>query len=138
MLRNVYEQEEEIDDDFEFNCSFCEKIKIWFLEWKASEINSITLSIRDPILRSKFAKVELLAVKRRWEIATIVFTVLAIITLLLNWGAKDQGKAIELIFNIGDVWVLMILFSIFGRIWPPVHNYSVFVLIIVRAAWIII
>ena len=89
MLRNVYEQEEEIDDDFEFNCSFCEKIKIWFLEWKASEINSITLSIRDPILRSKFAKVELLAVKRRWEIATIVFTVLAIITLLLNWGAKD-------------------------------------------------
>ena len=51
MLRNVYEQEEEIDDEFEFNCSFCEKIKIWFLEWKASEINSITLSIRDPILR---------------------------------------------------------------------------------------
>lgn len=76
--------------------------------------------------------------KRRWEIATIVFTVLAIITLLLNWGAKDQGKAIELIFNIGDVWIMMILFSIFGRIWPPVHNYSLFVLLIVRAAWIII
>ena len=39
MLTNAYEEEEE----FELNCSLCEKIKSWFHQWKASEINSITL-----------------------------------------------------------------------------------------------
>ena len=29
MLNNAYEEEEE----FEFNCSLCEKIKLWFHQW---------------------------------------------------------------------------------------------------------
>ena len=76
-----------------------------------------------------------MAVKRRWEIATIVFTVLAIITIILNWSGKD--KIVSLLLSIGDVWVVMILFSIIGRFCLPVHNYSLIVCMVVRGAWVI-
>ena len=98
MLNNVYDDGEE---DFEFNCSLCEKIKLWFHQWKTSEINSITLTIRDPVLHKKFSKVELLAVKRRWEISTICFTVLAIVTTILNWSSKN--KLFSFLLSIGDL-----------------------------------
>ena len=76
-----------------------------------------------------------MAVKRRWEIATIVFTVMAIITIILNWSGKD--KIVSLLLSIGDVWVVMILFSIIGRFCLPVHNYSLIVCMVVRGAWVI-
>ena len=76
-----------------------------------------------------------MVVKRRWEISTIVFTVLAIITIILNWSGKD--KIVSLLLSIGDVWVVMILFSIIGRFCLPVHNYSLIVCMVVRGAWVI-
>ena len=77
-----------------------------------------------------------MAVKRRWEISTIVFTVLAIITIILNWGGKD--KIISLLLSVGDVWIVMILFSVIGRFCQPVHNYSLIVCMVVRGAWVIV
>ena len=78
-----------------------------------------------------------MAVKRRWEISTIVFTVLAIITIILNWGG-GKDKIISLLLGVGDIWVVMILFSVIGRFCQPVHNYSLIVCMVVRGAWVIL
>ena len=100
-----------------------------------NEINSITLTIRNDVLRQKFAEVELEAVKRRWEIVTIVYTVLIILYSALNWN--DLDSLVVFYSNISDCYIVFCFFSLLGRYCQKVHNYSLLVLIIARAAWLI-
>ena len=99
-----------------------------------NEINSITLTIRNDVLRQKFAEVELEAVKRRWEIVTIVYTVLIILYSALNWN--DLDSLVVIYSNVSDCYIVFCLFSLLGRYCQKVHNYSLLVLIIARAAWL--
>lgn len=123
------------EENFEIKCSLCEKAKLWYKQWKASEINSISLTIRDRALQNKFINVELLAVKQRWEISTVVFTVVLVIYCGLNWNEKHD--ILSFFVSVGDLFITLVLFSIIGIYCPKVHRVSVFALILVRSAYIL-
>ena len=45
---------------------------------------------------------------------------------------------INFILEVGDCWVVFVLFAIIGRKWAKVHHFSLIALIIVRAAFTIV
>jgi len=40
--------------------------------------------------------------------------------------------------GIGDIYAVLVIFTIIGRLYAKVHKISVIVMIMVRAAWIIL
>ena len=101
---------------------------------KITDINLVTLRIRDKALEEKFVQEELKAVKHRWETCTIIFIVMFIFTLMVQWNDKDKLK--EFLFNITDAFLVFCLMCLLGRFWLKVHHASLVVLILVRVGWL--
>ena len=127
-----YSEDEEIDCNNYF-CGICEKVSLWWRNSKQSEVNVLTLEIRDKELRQKFEQGELMAVKRRFEISTAIYTVLIIIAVLMNWGNTD--RLIVFFAQIGDTYAVLIIFTLLGRKWINVHHYCLLAIILTRAGW---
>ena len=89
-------------------------------------------------MRQKFANDELQFVKKRWELCTLIYSILTIFLLLFYWTGGDSGKIIETLLAIGDVFFVLVIFSILGRKWIRVHHYSLPAIVLVRCATAII
>lgn len=74
--------------------------------------------------------------KTRWDVVTIIFTVLLVINTFLNWG--NENDIVTFFMGIGDLFVVLVIFSVIGIFCPGVHRFSVLVLILARSAWIIL
>ena len=96
------------------------------------------MKIRDGVLRKQFASNELVAVKRRWELCTIIYTIAFALALLMYWQRDSPDQMIKFILEVSDCWIVFVLFAIIGRKWAKVHHFSLMILIIVRAAFTIV
>ena len=97
------------------------------------DVNMVDLKIRDNVLRKKFSDEELLAVKYRWEVSTIVFISLFVLNLLAQWNDKEKLKVS--LFSIADLLLVFCFMGLLGRFLPKVHHASLIVLVMVRAGW---
>lgn len=93
----------------------------------------LTLDIRNKELRQKFYRGELEAVKYRWEVCTVIYAILTIISALFNWG--DMDALLVLVCQIGDNLVVLLLFSMLGRTWITAHHFSLIAMILTRCCW---
>ena len=67
----------------DMSCGIANLISNWWQTQKLLKYQFITLNIRDEVLNKQFASDELVHVKRRWELCTIIYTVALVLTGLL-------------------------------------------------------
>lgn len=97
------------------------------------DISIFTLAIKDSQLREEFSKLELMQVKRRWEIVTVILIMSTLLALIL---VKDDVEAmIGLILTLADVLTICVLMSILGRVKLEFHHASLPLIIFTRCVW---
>ena len=84
-------------------------------------------------MREKFWNLELLAVKRRWELVTIIYAIVMVLYTLTLIG--DYKAMAEVWNSSGDNFVVLIVFSILGLKWASVHHYSLVAICVARTIW---
>ena len=95
-----------------------------------SEVNPITLRIKDQALREEFEAQQLRLVQKRWNILTVIFIASATFAGLTS--INDGNAIISFLLNTGDCAIVGILMCFLGLRWRQVHNYSLIVLILVH------
>ena len=81
-------------------------------------------------MREKFSQGELLQVKRRWEICTIIYIFVMLAGTVTSIG--DTQALIEYWNSSGDLVPVLIIFSLIGRKCPKVHHFSIAALCLMR------
>lgn len=135
---NVEREDTQEDQECaELSCAGCfNRLCIWWMSMKEKPVNPFTLRIRDKELREKFWKIELLQVKKRFELCSIIYIVMMTIGSIAD---MNDPEALAELWNIsGDTIAILIIFSIIGFKWPYVHHYSLVALCVARAAWALI
>ena len=95
-----------------------------------SDVNPITLRIKDKALREEFEEQQLLCVQKRWNILTLVFIAAATFAGLTS--INDSSAIVGFLLNTGDCALVGIVMSLLGLRWKQVHNYSLIVLVFVH------
>ena len=103
---------------------------------QSSDVNPITLHIKDKVMQEEFEAFQLNLVKRRWNILTLLFTVTAPLLGLMSIG--DPSSIIGFLLNLGDCAVVGIIMSLLGWKCTKVHHYSLSVLIFVHGIYAIV
>ena len=115
-------------------CNLKQKIVNWYKNQKSKPASPFALVIRDQETRRRFLQIELLAVKKRWEICTIFYVLMTILGALMSVGSSETFS--ELLGQTADCLVVFVALSLLGLKQPKVHRYSLVVLCVVRTLWI--
>ena len=105
----------------------------WWNQVQQSDVHPITLRIRDKVLREEFEEQQLMLVKKRWNILTVVFLLSALLVCLTS--INDSKAILGFTFITGDCVVVGIVMSLLGMKWKKVHNYSLALLIFVHGVF---
>ena len=80
-----------------------------------SDVNPITLRIKDKALREEFEEQQLLCVQKRWNILTLIFIVAATFAGLTS--INDSSAIVGFLLNTGDCAIVGIVMSLLGLRW---------------------
>ena len=82
---------------------------------KDSDVNPITLRIKDQALREEFEEQQLLCVQKRWNILVLVFIAAATFAGLTS--INDSSAIVGFLLNTGDCALVGIVMSLLGLRW---------------------
>ena len=132
----VQKEQCDTNEDKEIKYNVCDRIANWWRLQKLNDVHFVTLEIKNENARQKFNQQELMAVKNRWEACTLLLLGFIFISIIVQWNEKQ--KLLDLLFAIIDITLVFFLMALLGRFWKNVHHFSLLMLVLARATYMML